>query len=111
MPRSSRIQPRQPPPWPPAGLRLKSDAARHGKLDFRAAACPTPNSKVRADPIGPFAHAREPPVSLASGLEKLRIDPSSIITDRDSQSLGGELDLDLDPVGARMLKRVHHRFA
>src|SRR5258708_4571950 len=111
IPRSSRIQPRQPPPRPPAGPRLKSDAARHGKLDFRAAACPAPNPKVRADPVGPFAHAREPPVSLPSGVEKLRIDPAAIITDRDSQSLGGELDLDLDPVRSRMLERIDHRFA
>ncbi len=48
-------------------------------------------------------------MSLPSGLEKLRIDPATIIADRDSQSLGGELHLDLDPLGARMLERIDHR--
>jgi hypothetical protein len=67
---------------------FEGDGIRDGQRDFCSGRGAAPNSESGANSFRPFAHTREPPMSLASRMQHLRVDPATVVADDYPEALG-----------------------
>src|ERR1700739_1411827 len=100
---------REPSP-PPIGWRiLENDVTRNGKLDFGPGRGGAHHSEFRADSFRPLSHSRESPVCLPPETKQLRLDPATVVADRNPQPVCGVFELHLDAARAGMPEGIDKR--
>jgi hypothetical protein len=89
---------------------FEGDGVRDRQLDLGSGRGAAPNCESRATSLRPFAHTPEPPFSLASSVQHLRIDPASVVADDYPEAPGGKLKLDFDAAGPGVAECIHQYF-
>src|SRR5258707_4638557 len=70
-----------------------------------------PNFESGANAFRPFPHTWESPMSVASRMQHLRIDPAAIVADDYPKALGRIFKFDLDAAGSGVAECIHPCFA
>ncbi len=69
---------------------------RDGQLEFCSGCRAAPNFESGANSFRPFPHTRESPMSVASRMQHLRIDPAAVVADDYPKALGRIFKFDFD---------------
>ena len=92
-------------------LILKGNMARDGKFDFCPGRSSTPNLESSPNSICPLAHTQQPPVSVATGFERLWIYSATVVTHQEAQLTRRVLDLNLNAFCLRVAECLGQRFS
>src|SRR6266849_7888731 len=91
-------------------MAFPSNITRQTKLHFCSAPSAAQNPEFPSDPLGSLPHACKPPVPVAAGLQNLGVDPATIVLDKNSQLLGGILQVQVDITRPGVPEGIHQRF-
>src|SRR2546427_9852596 len=81
------------------------------QFDLSSGSGTAPRFESCVDSFGPFSHAQEPPVSLASRPQYSTVDPAAVVADEYPQTLGRMVDFHFDAACSGVAERIYQRFA
>src|SRR6266540_7260302 len=82
---------------------------RDRQLDLRARAHRAPDAQVASDRFRPFTHAGQAPVAIRQSVQRLRIDPATIVADQELKRMVAVADVDIDALRPCVAERIAKR--